>query len=288
MLLTIGEAFEDLVFLDLERLPNPGEEIKTSRFVRTIGGGAPITAVAAARLNLRTAIWSGLSDEAAARMRREQVRVTNLRQPGEQHAITAALSTRANRSFVTFNGVNDVLERRLLERSSRIRATHVHFALAPTACRPWTAVVERLKDRGIGTSWDFGWNEHLLRDPHFPALLRAIDIVFINEQEAVLFSRARTLAAAVREWRRFTNLIVIKLGSKGSRGVSTTVDAEVPAPRVRVLDTTGAGDAFNGGFLAAHLRRASLRAALTLGNRMGALSTRKAGGLDGLPARTDV
>ena len=67
-LLTVGEAFEDLIFLDLDRLPRPGEEVKTSRFVATVGGGAVITAVAAARLGVSVRILSGLSDAACARL----------------------------------------------------------------------------------------------------------------------------------------------------------------------------------------------------------------------------
>ncbi|MBA2306127.1 MAG: hypothetical protein H0W08_26345, partial [Acidobacteria bacterium] len=133
-LLTLGEAFEDLVFLELERLPRPGEEVKTSCFVQTIGGGAVTTAVAAARLGIDCEIWSGLGDVAAARLAEERVRVTNLRRHGEPHAITAALSTRTNRSFVTYNGINDVLEPRLLARLPRVRATHAHFAFFPKDC----------------------------------------------------------------------------------------------------------------------------------------------------------
>lgn len=284
-LLTLGEAFEDLVFLDLDRLPRAGEEIKTSRFVQTIGGGAVITAVAAARLGVGCEIWSGLSDAATARLVREGVRVANLRRRGEPHAISAALSTRTNRSFVTFNGINDALEARLLARMPRVRATHAHFAFYPRDCGTWAVAVRRLRARGVSTSWDFGWNEPLLRDRRFTDLLRALDILFINEQEALLYSRHRALDAALDAWRRFDNLVVVKLGRRGSRCVSASVDVAAPAPRVKAVDTTGAGDAFNGGFLAARLRGDPLASALKLGNRMGALSTRKAGGLDGLPAR---
>ncbi|MBA3296331.1 MAG: carbohydrate kinase family protein [Acidobacteria bacterium] len=284
-LLTIGEAFEDLVFLDLERLPRAGEEIKTSRFVQTIGGGAVITAVAAARLGVRCEIWSGLSDTASARLTRERVRVTNLRRRGEPHAVSAALSTRMNRSFVTYNGVNDELESRLLARMARVRARHVHFAFYPRDCDAWADVVMRLRARGLTTSWDFGWNEGLLEDRGLADLLRALDILFINEQEALLYSRKRTLSGALDIWRSFDNPVVLKLGPRGSRCVSTSIDVTAAAPRVKVVDTTGAGDAFNGGFLAAALHGASIPGALKMGNRMGALSTRKAGGLDGLPER---
>ena len=96
-LLTAGEAFEDLVFVGLERLPSPGEEIKTDTFHATIGGGAVITAIGAARLGVITAIASALSDAAVTRLRRERVRVHNLKLKSEPHAISAALSTGADR-----------------------------------------------------------------------------------------------------------------------------------------------------------------------------------------------
>ncbi len=105
-LLCAGEAFEDLIFVGLERLPEPGEEVKTDRFTATIGGGAVITAVKAARLGMRTQLISALGPAAVTRLKKERVAVTNLLKPGEPHAITAALSTGDDRAFVTFNGVN--------------------------------------------------------------------------------------------------------------------------------------------------------------------------------------
>ncbi|MGH7394804.1 MAG: carbohydrate kinase family protein, partial [Candidatus Methylomirabilales bacterium] len=61
-LVCAGEAFEDLVFFGLPRVPAPGEELKTSSVLRTVGGGALITAVAAARLGTRTRVVSGLGE----------------------------------------------------------------------------------------------------------------------------------------------------------------------------------------------------------------------------------
>ena len=287
-LLTLGEAFEDLIFVGLERLPKPGEEVKTSEFVATVGGGAVITSVAAARLGLCCQITSGLSASAAKRLRAEQVRVTNLRADDEPHAITAALSTRANRSFVTFNGINDLLEPRLLRSLDGVKARHVHFAFYPRDCGAWQRIVEHLRGTGITTSWDFGWNEALLDDRRFPLLVNALDFVFINEQEAVLYSRRLDLRSAVDAWKAHPHNVVIKLGAKGSRWLSATTDVCAPPARVKVVDTTGAGDAFNGGFLAAFLRGASPKTCLRIGNFVGGMSTRVAGGLDALPRREDV
>ena len=282
-LVTVGEAFEDLVFLGLPRLPRLGEEIKTDRFLQTPGGGAVITAVAASRLGTRCRVVSGLGDGTAAVLRREGVEVHNLRREREPHAITAALSTKRDRSFVTFNGVNDRLEPRFAAAAGREKARHLHFAFYPRDCRRWERVVAAARRRGISTSWDFGWNEGLVRDPGLPGLVAALDYVFFNEMEAPLYARRRSLERAIEHWRGAARNAIVKLGPRGSRWVADSVDVSVPAPPAKVVDTTGAGDAFDGGFLAALLRGADPAACLKEGNRVGALSTRKPGGIAGLP-----
>ncbi len=282
-LVTLGDVFEDLIFLDLPRLPRLGEEIKTDRFVQTPGGGALITAVAASRLGTRCRIVSALGDAAAALLRDEGIAVRNLRREGEPHAISAALSTRRDRSFVTFNGVNDRLEPRLAAAVGKERARHMHFAFYPRDCRRWERAVAAARRRGISTSWDFGWNEDLLKDKGFAGLTATLDYVFLNEVEAPLYSRRRSFGRAIDYWRAHARNAVIKLGPRGSHWVSSSIDVSAPAPRARVVDTTGAGDAFDGGFLDALLRGAGPVACLKAGNRMGALSTRAPGGIGGLP-----
>jgi sugar/nucleoside kinase (ribokinase family) len=265
-LLSVGEAFEDLVFVGLERLPRLGEEVRTTRFSATIGGGAVITAVAAARLGADVTLASGLSAAAEARLRREHIRVINLRKAGEPHAVTAALSMDRERAFVTFDGVNTRLEPRL---ARAIQATRV----------------AALRKRGITSSWDFGWNDVLAQDAGLQSLIDVLDIVFVNEREAALYAGAPDLETALPFWKSRRPIVVIKLGADGCRAFWPGGECAAPAPKVTVVDTTGAGDAFNGGFLAAWLRGAPIAQCLTLGNRVGAASTRKAGGIEALPPR---
>jgi sugar/nucleoside kinase (ribokinase family) len=282
-LLTVGEAFQDLVFVGLPRMPRSGEELRTARFVSTVGGGAVITAVAAARLGLRAAVISGLSRDAVRVLRREKVGAVNLKRAGEAHAVTVSLSTKRDRSFVTFDGANDRLESRFPSALARQRAIHVHFAFAPRNCARWARSVRRLRAQGVTTSWDFGWHPPLGAREGFGGLVGGVDFVFVNEAEAVLYAGARRPATAIAYWRRSARNTVIKLGTRGSRWVAPAFDVTAPAPRTRAVDTTGAGDAFNGGFLFALLGGRSPRECLRLGNVVGARSTLAAGGITALP-----
>jgi ribokinase len=287
-LLCVGEAFTDLIFLRMERFPRGGEELRTGQFATTVGGGAVITAVAASRLGLRARVMSALGPDAVARLRAERVSLHNLIRPGERAAVSVAISTAQDRGFVTFDGVNDQLERRLLRRVRQIRAPFVHFAFAPRDCARWTAVVRRLQHRGSVTSWDFGWHQSLARRRGFRSLAAAVDYLFLNEAEAVMYAGTRSLARAIEVWRSRPRATILKLGASGSRWIAPDVDLRVTVRRLAAVDTTGAGDAFNGGFLAGVTRGLAPRDCLRLGNAVGAAVTQKPGGLDGLPAHRSI
>jgi sugar/nucleoside kinase (ribokinase family) len=267
-LVTVGDAFDDLIFYNLSELPAPGRELKTDAFARTIGGGAVITAVAAARAGVRCGIVSALSRDAAARLRRERVAVRNIRRASEPSALTVALSTPRDRRFVTYSGGNVQLPRRLRAIVPRLRARHLHFAFDPRPCRPWIRIVQGLRSDGFKASWDFGWIPELARDRGFRDLVESLDYAFFNRDEARAYGRPMA-----------NGLTVIKLGADGCRALGDGVDVRVPAPRVRAIDTTGAGDVFNGAFLAALLRGAPLERALRRANRAAADSTRHPGGI---------
>ena len=271
-LITVGEAFDDFVFYNLRALPRPGCELETRAFVRTSGGGAVITAVAASRLGLRCGIVSALSPDAVARLRAARVSVRNLRRSGEPAAVTVALSTTHDRRYVTFGGINDRLSARLRPIVPHLRARHVHCAFHPRPCRPWVRALERLRQRGITSSWDFGWHPDLVWDRDFRRLCDVVDVLFLNRAEARLYG-------GIRRWRATPHPVVIKRGASGAWLVGGGFDIRRPAPRARVTDTTGAGDVFDAGFLTARLRHEPLSRALGLANRLAAASTERAGGL---------
>jgi sugar/nucleoside kinase (ribokinase family) len=282
-LLCVGEAFDDLIFHNLPHLPKAGRELKTDAFLHTAGGGALITAVGAARLGLTVALASAVGPRGVAALGEEGVTLRNLMEPGEAAAVTVALSTPRDRSFVTFNGVNRRLEPRLLDAAAGIPARHVHVALSPTRTRSWISRLRELNARAVTTSWDFGWNEHLRSDRWFRPLLASLDIVFLNEPEARFYAGTTTIREARAFWRKTSRGAVIKRGARGSEWIAAGAWVRAPARPATPVDTTGAGDAFNAGYLAGLIDGLEPAACLDLGNRVGAASVGHPGGLTGLP-----
>jgi len=107
--------------------------------------------------------------------------------------------------------------------------------------------------------------------------------------EAHLRSGVGGARGGARTLRRFgAGTGWVKRGARGCLVVSATEEFQVPAFEVEVLDTTGAGDCFAGGFLAALQRGLSLREAARIANAAGALSVRRVGAVGGLLGWDDM
>jgi ribokinase len=123
--------------------------------------------------------------------------------------------------------------------------------------------------------------------------LQLCDYLTPNESEAALLSgvdvrdRHSAEKAGRRLLRRGAGCVVVTLGSKGALAVQQDGSTFVPARKVRAVDTTGAGDAFNAGFAFSLASRMSLGDALRFGCRVGAFCVTRIGVVPGLPREGD-
>jgi sugar/nucleoside kinase (ribokinase family) len=109
------------------------------------------------------------------------------------------------------------------------------------------------------------------------------DILFVNETEAQQLTQTKDSQAALSQLSERASCAVIKLGANGAIGCWQGETVHAPAFPVQVLDTTGAGDSFDAGFIHGWLAGKSLSDCLTMGNACGALSAQHAGGTAGQP-----
>ncbi len=110
-----------------------------------------------------------------------------------------------------------------------------------------------------------------------------------NREEALRLTGGESVEAAAHALSADGPLVAVKLGSDGALAVGDGKITRVPAPPgIEVLDSTGAGDAFDAGLLAGRLWGWPLERALVLGCVCGALSTRRMGGIDGQPTQEEA
>lgn len=102
--------------------------------------------------------------------------------------------------------------------------------------------------------------------------LGAIDVFLPNAGEAKQLAGASDVEGAARILSRYAHLVVVKLGAIGALAQGQRGKIYSPGIEVASVDTTGAGDCFNAGFLYSHLRGDSLEKNLAIGNICGGLS----------------
>ncbi|GEM_PF-1878858 len=290
-LVCIGEFYSDFIFYGLERVPELGEEVKTENFLRSPGGGAPITALTARRLGLRVGLVTVVGSETAradlAPFRDAGVETAySFIHPSRPTGMTVAVSTITDRFFLTYTGANRDLEKLLPADlfSYCARARHVHLALLPRNFARWTALCRRLASRQITTSWDHGWNPDIAAQRGARALLRAVTIFLANRTEGQHWTGQQRPEDALEALACYSALPVLKLGACGAAAWERNPSENgppggrmilAPAERIRGaangIETTGAGDAFDAGFLAAFIGGARLKECLRRGNQAAAL-----------------
>jgi sugar/nucleoside kinase (ribokinase family) len=293
-LLVFGEFFIDLVFYNLAHIPRMGEELKTASFARFPGGGVATTALVAAKLGTPTNIVTRVGRDAQFSPEWKKMAAGGVSTRGTEiderfpTAITVCAAFEGDRALITHDAINAKLERLLASGAVQkqvSKARHLHLACAMRTPQKWTAALKKIRKRGLTVSTDSGWNPESFDLPGIAPLLRLCEFSFPNAAEAKAMTGKKTVEAAARELARFVRIPVIKLGADGSVAIRDGKMVRMKSIRVRAVDATGAGDAFNGGFLHGYLAGWPLEECMRAGNVCGALATTGAGGSAAIPTR---
>ncbi|MEP6534702.1 MAG: carbohydrate kinase family protein [Bryobacteraceae bacterium] len=285
--LVAGELYVDLIMSGFDFWPEPGREAFASEFHREIGGGAAITACGLAKLGSSVSVLGMAGNDNGPwmmeQLQRNGVKTSDMRfHPSEPTAFTVAATMPQDRAYLTYPGANRGFPAMLLEAATE-HAQHVHLACKldlDTAA----GLIQKLHANGNTVSLDVGWHEDWLADPRAVALLPLLDVFLPNETEAVrMTGEADVARCLLRLAEAGAKCVPLKLGRRGS-GILRDGDVVfVESPQVNAVDTTGAGDCFDAGFLHAWRKGEPVRDCLRLANICGALSTESLGGIAGFP-----
>jgi sugar/nucleoside kinase (ribokinase family) len=286
-----GDLFVDIIMSGFSFWPQPGEEAVATDYCREVGGGAAITAYGLAKLGLRTGVLGIVGSDTGnwviERLRLGGIDTSGMYyDPSEPTAFSIAVSDTRDRTFFTYLGANRYFPQRLMEAANEhllAHARHVHLACAPEL-ETADLLFEALSKSDCRVSLDVGWHEAWLADPRALDLLPKIDLFFPNEREAFRMTGEQD---PERILRRFESAgargVALKLGSQGAALLWKGTIYHAAPFSVQPVDTTGAGDCFDAGFLYAWLQGQPPAAWLHAGTVCGGLSTEALGGLAAFP-----
>ena len=290
-LVVLGEFFSDMIFYNLPRRPRFGEESKTDSFLVAPGGGLATTAIAASRLGTRTSLITRLGADARYLPTWNQITQEKLDISACEYrkdlptALTVCIAYKSDRMMVTHEPINRHFEEMLANQAVQTKfaqTRHVHLACALRRPARWLPVLRQLRESGITVSADFGWNPDISIN-QLISIIRHCDFVFPNEHEACAITGASSPLSALEKLHEWVRVPVVKLGQKGSLLMAEGKLYRQPALPLPLVDATGVGDAFDGGFLHAFLHGSGWDDCLRAGNVCGSMAGTRPGGSQGLP-----
>lgn len=280
--LCVGRVYCDLVFSGLAHAPLPGEEVYAEKLYLHTGGGAAITAHTLAKLGRAVELCASLPAAPFTSLVQSDLESTvglqycvECTQASPQ--ITVVLTGESDRSFVTHRAQQALPENYidlLRQCAANGDVTHVHIGELATLI-DCPELIEIAREANWTVSLDCAWDVTAIRSQRAKSLIEKVDVFMPNEVEI-----GELANAGVNEYT--SALTVVKRGETGAMGYSRGqpgVCIDMPATKQECVDATGAGDAFNAGFIDAWLQHKPLDECIGAGNRCGEKAVGHFGGI---------
>jgi sugar/nucleoside kinase (ribokinase family) len=296
-LLVVGDCNPDLVLAGRRVRPEFGQgETWVEQAALVVGGTSSITACGAARLGLRTAMACVVGDDLFGRFMLAELTSCGVNtgsvivDPTRPTGVSAVLAEPGDRATMTFRGTIGALESGMISDALLARARHVHTGgwFLQGAAAAVADILRRARAAGATTSLDPGADPDGGWDGGLRALLPEIDHLLPNAAEARALTGLEDIEAAARGLAAAGTTAVIKCGTDGVLAVVDGAVVRAPALDIAVVDTIGAGDSSNAGWLAGVLNAWPAERAARLAAVCGSLSTRARGGTAAQPTLAEA
>jgi ribokinase len=295
-IVVVGSSNTDMVITG-PRIPGPGETVLGGSFVVAPGGKGANQAVAAARLGARVTFVARIGtdmfgEEALAHYENDGIDTAYVvRDPDAPSGIAMIMVDAGGENAIAVaSGANMRLTPGDVDRAkAAIMAADVVVLQLEV---PYETV-QHTASLAAGAGVPVVLNPAPAR-PLDEALLRHVAYLTPNESEAALLTGIAVVDDATADRAAGALLaagagtVVITLGARGAWWKNRDESGRIPAPRVQAVDTTAAGDAFNGGLAVAVARGMVLHEAIRFANTVGALAVTKLGAQPSLPTLDQV
>ncbi|AGY57411.1 carbohydrate kinase family protein [Gloeobacter kilaueensis] len=301
-ILCTGAAVVDVLVSVPETMPEPGSSALVETIALAAGGCGVNTAIALARLGVPVQFMAVLGADGAGDFLRAQLRGAGVgleyfwqsRLVATKSAVVL-LDSSGERAFLRTRGGGNAIAPVDFSYLDWSRFSHLHiggnYSLRRLLGVDLAAVLRLARKSGVVTSLDTVWSSDGNWEVLLPAL-GAIDYLLPSLVEAQAISGER-VPEKIARWfvGHGSRTVVLKLGAEGAYCYAPQIEVYLPAapvPGGRVIDTTGAGDAFCAGFLGALVEGHSLIEAVRWANAWGAVAVSGLGATGGLVDRQQL
>jgi sugar/nucleoside kinase (ribokinase family) len=288
------------IIVRVDSLPRQGTDAVVESLSIEPGGSAANCAAVAAKLGTRVEFMGIIGQDHFSELIR-----TDLTQHGVgirylKHAVgqcsivVIIIDQTGERTFLSYRGVSERNPFGPISLSFLQQGDHMHIDgysfQTPLSRKTSEELIERAHEIGASTSIDPSFYFASKGVQEFQHLLKGLDFLFPNREEALIMTHRESVEEAAKDLHNLgIKVIVIKMGAAGCLVVSEQGEYRVPTLRLdQPVDTTGAGDGFTGGFLAAVLNSCSPIEAAHVGNAVAYHVIRSVGGHSGAPSIDDL
>lgn len=286
--IVVGELNVDLILNTIDSFPEMGKEKIAKHMTLTLGSSSAIFASNLSSLGANVAFIGKIGDDAFGKLVKESFAEKKV---NTDYIITSkklntgatiVLNYSEDRAMVTYPGAMEDLKISDIEEKVIRSAKHLHFSsyfLQPGIQSGLISLFRMAKKNGLTTSLDIQWDPAEKWNFNYQETLPFVDVFLPNEQEALLLTDETVLENAIKKLTSFANLVVIKLGSKGSvAATDKKSNFRQSYYNNNVVDAIGAGDSFNAGFIYKFINGGKIDECQKFANLTGAVNTTAAGG----------
>jgi sugar/nucleoside kinase (ribokinase family) len=283
----VGELNPDLIVYGLPRDLPEEREILATGFTLTLGSSSAIVAHNLALLGSKVTFTSRIGPDALGEMCRQWLKEAGVEvdhvirsASGSNTGITLILPITTTRRILTYPGTMFEMGIEDLDIDYLASARHFHLSslflhrkLSPHI----PSLFKELKRRGLTISLDTNDDPENRWEGVLQQVLPLVDILLCNEDELKKIAKVEAAAEHVSSQ---VPLLVVKRGARGASAYAQGGRIDVPPLQVDAIDSVGAGDTFDAGFLHQWIRKAPLETCLAYGNLAGGLSVTRPGGVE--------
>jgi len=277
-----GATNIDLLYENMPKIPDIGEEVYTNKFSLQLGGGLPATLINLGRLGIDAKIATELGSDMFSKFAEQQFKANNVspvnlyKGNGIPLNITSAIILKNDRSFITYG-------KGTIEPSDEAKEKFYHIAKGAKICLMapggFLDVYKQLKKEGTIMVLDMGWDENMSLKK-YNELLTVADYYTPNQKEALKITDCNNAQDAAYALKKYFDKVVVKVDKDGCIGIDGNEYFFCPSIKdFKNVDSTGAGDAFLAGFSYGLYNDYSLKDCIEFGNITGGKAVTAVGAL---------